>query len=208
MAMRLPNSAFIHIPKTGGTWCRHTIKALGLNKGEIGRLHSPIYKIKHQLDGLFVFGTVRNPATWLQSRYSYDKRNWRKQRPWDRNRKDLRLSFNDWVNYKLNKKPNFIQSAMLDRLGYNIDGEPLDYVVDFVCKNENLVEDFLKALKLAGEEFDNSIAISMPPKKVCSRQSDWKRRCTYNQQTLQLVFDRARTVFEMFDYSTSINDYL
>jgi len=201
MALRLPHSAFIHVPKTGGTWCRSTIQALGLARGEIGQQHSAAFAVRDKLKGLFTFGTVRNPVTWLQSRYAYDKRS-------GRLRPDLSYDFNTWVEYTLDKKPTLLQYTMFYRLGYTLSGESTEYSVDFICKNESLLDDFMEAMRLAGEKIDEAIVRNMPPKKVCSRSDKWQAQCQYRKETLRLVIDNGQAVFKMFDYPADVHYYM
>jgi hypothetical protein len=78
------NVAFVHIPKTGGTWVREVLKKNNLVESEI--LKTDIYattegtpKTQHNvplanatfMNCNYVFSFVRNPLTWYQSYWSF-----------------------------------------------------------------------------------------------------------------------------------------
>ena len=85
MALILPKSIFVHIPKTGGTWVRRAIEAsMGIEKDsseiEISRAekwgekaHATIGDIKRELgeslEDRFIFSFVRKPLDLLKSMY-------------------------------------------------------------------------------------------------------------------------------------------
>ncbi len=131
MTLLLPNSAMIHVPKTGGSWCRESINKAGLRRRELGQFHDFAKKHHRHLANLFVFGFVRNPVTWMQSRWCYTKRANKKTAHWSDD-------FNEWVGNILDAQPGLILHGMLERLGYSKAGDPSEYVVDFVGKNELL----------------------------------------------------------------------
>lgn len=80
MALLLPNSVFIHVPRTGGQWFRTCIANWEIEKPEteyerkeIGYHHCSridLVDIKNRLS----FGFVRHPWTWIKSRWSHIKK--------------------------------------------------------------------------------------------------------------------------------------
>jgi hypothetical protein len=92
---------------------------------------------------------------------------------------------------------------MLDRLGYEQkEGcwQRGDCVVDFVGKTESLASDLIRALKLAGEKFDEEVVRSCLPQKVCSRAPNWRSRVAYKPEVLKMVVGIHRPIFELFGY--------
>ena len=84
MTVLLPNSAFLHIPRTGGTWVREVLAGANLIKDEIvsqtpeesteGSVRSWHNVPSSNADFLareHVFCFVRHPLTWYQSYWAY-----------------------------------------------------------------------------------------------------------------------------------------
>ena len=85
MALILPKSVFVHIPKTGGTWVRRAIEAsMGIEKdsSEIeiygidhwgktahARLQDLKRELKESLEDRYLFSFVRKPLDLLKSFY-------------------------------------------------------------------------------------------------------------------------------------------
>lgn len=96
MAVIMPHSAFIHVPKTGGTWCRQAIRQAKIPYIESGprplghedlvaqlmRSHAsyddalPTIAVRNWLKNddtpadRFIFGFIRHPFKWLISRWA------------------------------------------------------------------------------------------------------------------------------------------
>ena len=76
MALVLPRSLFVHVPKTGGTWVRAAIAAAGIDAHESGppetHDHFGVFDLPADLlAGRFTFGFVRHPVDWLKSRWAW-----------------------------------------------------------------------------------------------------------------------------------------
>src|SRR5271155_5433393 len=72
MAVRLPNSIFIHLMKTGGWTVISALDHAKLHRGTIGRDHDPACLLPlptHPRPFVFVF--VRHPLTWYRSYWAY-----------------------------------------------------------------------------------------------------------------------------------------
>lgn len=205
MAVILPNSVMIHVPKTGGSWCRTAIKKAGIKHKELnthkgkGCRHEGISQIRKQIGNRFTFGFVRNPITWMQSRWAYSMRN-------TQGEGDGTLlwsgDFNTWVMNVLERQPTFVLDKTLRLVGYTCkDGEwVVRQQLGFIGKTENLTDDLIQALTLAGESFDESIIRQIPPQKVCSRNQHWLPRCKYKPNVLKRVIETCSPMFEIFDY--------
>ena len=89
MAVILPRSAMIHIPKTGGTWCRTAINAAGIPNFESGppgmsklnQAHGSLrvtrksimmvdWRTNKTTRRRLTFSFVRHPCTWLESTWA------------------------------------------------------------------------------------------------------------------------------------------
>ncbi len=132
---------FLHPPKTGGNWVKAAIKYCEIPIREEGDRHAIIERADK-----FVFTFVRHPASWYVSRFRC---------PWHRGRiregraKDVdcltpeeAADFHVWLNRVLVEHPGYVSHI------YNRYTEK----ADFVGKQENLKEDLIQALKLAGED--------------------------------------------------------
>lgn len=74
MSLRLPNSVFVHVPRTGGTWIADVVERLGLLrqklKGDVDS-HFTGTELRRYWPGLPQFAVVRHPWTWVESRWSH-----------------------------------------------------------------------------------------------------------------------------------------
>lgn len=155
MAVILPNSIMLHIPKTGGTWARKCIEAMGIpirttvrwemepNFGSTEWHHIPIYDKDWGKKPVFSF--VRDPIAWYRSYWAY-----RKNTPWDA----------PATKFDLHCQAETFQEF----IGKVILNYPFGYVsrlyecytdhCEFVGRQENLQEDLLAALREYRECFD------------------------------------------------------
>jgi len=231
MALILPNSAMIHIPKTGGSFCRQVVRAMKMpylesgpaEKTVIQRRHSGIEQVyddlmvdnwtkvnprpKHRL----IFTFVRNPLTWLQSKWSYSIRTgaierWLKEKELGSRKIEavcLSYDFSEFIRYYLEYFPDFVSNAMLGRLGYKkINGkwEEGDKKVDFVGKSEYLRRDLIAVLERANEDFDKSVILTYPEANVTSRSHEWKGKCKYSPKLREAVIKTNKELMDRFGY--------
>lgn len=74
MSIRLANSVFVHIPRTGGMWLRHVVDRVGLPhrilSGDL-EAHLPLSQLPEAWRALPSFGFIRHPLAWLRSRWSH-----------------------------------------------------------------------------------------------------------------------------------------
>lgn len=192
MALMLPHSIFFHIPKTGGTWVREAIKNAGISTQEVGA--SPEFiQNKHnryvRVDraGKFTFAFVRHPLTWYSSFWSYRmEQGWKQDDPAD---PFLGPSFEGFVRRILRGFPGHVSW----RYEHYIGPEP--GVLDFVGKMENLAADLVKALRLAGEEFDEQKILSTP------RQHESRLRPVYSDRLKDAVLKSEQRGLKRFGYA-------
>lgn len=74
MCIRLPNSCFVHIPRTGGLWFGAVVEALGIKhqtlKGDIDS-HFSYSQLPPNWTALHSFSFIRDPFKWVRSRWSH-----------------------------------------------------------------------------------------------------------------------------------------
>jgi len=173
MALILPNSIFIHIPKTGGTWVRRAIEAsMGLDK-DSNELHiegenkwqhithatlSDVKKqLSNEMENKLTFSFVRHPLDILKS--SYIEEIWPElvgeETKGIGGRK--KISFREFV---LSRDEGYVSWFYRDYLK-SPDG--IFPSVDYIGRTENLKNDLIEVLEIAGEDFDRDAIEQMPP---------------------------------------------
>ncbi|MBL8734272.1 MAG: hypothetical protein JNN13_17990 [Planctomycetes bacterium] len=150
--MMLQRSRFLHLPKTGGTWVRHALQA-GCPGARWclldGSDHLRWWEAPGR--GLFTVAFVRHPLTWWQSFWRFHRGPARRyvvsqrvcQHCWS----------DDFVQFVGNVTQRFPgeYGLLLD----NFLG-PAGAAVDFLGRQEHLVDDLLLALRLADEPHDEA----------------------------------------------------
>jgi len=158
-----------------------------------------------------VFSFVRNPVTWLQSKWAYAMSQgaidrWIEEKKKGSQRFEAQCfcrDFQEFIERYLTYRPKLVFNAMLGRLGYHVvEGEWVegDKKVDFIGKTENLREDLVKVLELANEDFDKSIILNLPDFRVTSKSDEWKEKCQYTPDLRKRVIEANLPLLEMFDY--------
>jgi hypothetical protein len=143
----LPNSRFLHIPKTGGSWVCTVLEKSGIGELAFTKLPHPIRRTSPG-QGLFTFAFVRHPLTWFQSywKYKFKTGHWNPYRSLDA---ECRANtFHQFLDNVIEKCPGFYSEYLLHFVG------PPNNPIDFIGKQENLVEDLLTALDLAKEQYN------------------------------------------------------
>jgi hypothetical protein len=168
MGVYLKKSVFYHIPKTGGTWVAKNlfdnVKGPKRNfwRHHRGVTHPHIDKkgVGHLLRGphippsardtkKFKFSFVRHPLTWYMSLWKYRTRDgalrhqWRDRDSSDFSKKCAKNDFNEFIDAVIEHFPGYYSEVVKQFES-----------VDFMGKQENIREDLVKALTLAGEEFN------------------------------------------------------
>lgn len=151
MPLILPKSCFHMIPRTGTTWVRQAIiESMGKGNGKL-----PYYETgdKHAVienpAGKLGFCFVREIPAWLESRHRLGKWNDMLSPFWD-------VDFNKF-KANLAERPKGIIGRYFKKYTDQCG---------FVGRTENLAEDLIKVLALAGEKFDPDIIRELPPCNV------------------------------------------
>jgi len=257
MAVIMPRSAMIHIPKTGGTWCRAAIVAAKLphfesgpaGESKLNQAHASleqawptIMMVNWIEDNIrarkrFTFSFVRHPCTWLESTWAdameHNKlpgyaaktpkeiKFWKhcnalannEMPPYNPSRPGEEEfwfhrchahSFTDFIDNVLRLKPDVPSCAMLAAVGYvkdeggawRRDGR----AIDFIGHTETLVNDFIRALKKAGEKFSVKAVRRVTPKRVASRLSKYADKLIWRPDQRVALYEANRQLFDKFGY--------
>ncbi len=184
MSVRTNKSIYYHIPKTGGTWANRAIRFSMINNSDfeykrpeidydnnywqllmshslgMKRAHETQWGIsKKDKENLFSFTFVREPLDWYKSywasaRYMRDN----ESKMWQNSILHFALE-DDFQGFIKNVTKMFPTGALtaIYKCFLGENGNDLD----FVGKQENLTEDLIKALTLAGEDFNEKVIRDM-----------------------------------------------
>jgi hypothetical protein len=161
--LKLPKSCFLHIPKTGGTWVKAALEAarVPIRAINIGDNSHPGINYCPQ-DCHFRFSFVRHPLALYRSYWQY-----KMTIGWDdANLLDSLCSSTNFYHFVDKVVAHFpgIYSKNLQ----NYIGTP-EHPIEFIGRYENLVEDLITALTLAGEEFSAPAIRNLPPINVSDK---------------------------------------
>ena len=201
MAVRLPNSIYIHLMKTGGWSVRVALARMNLNCGEVGRDHDPPGLLPFAAGKRpFTFVFVRHPLSWYRSYWAY-----RMQAAWQVHPKqpitgwqtfgsvldhECRSdNFETWVRNVL----AYVPEGFLTRI-YQVytDG------VDFTGRVEFFKDDFSRALTLAGEKFSPRVIRLLSKKNVTN--ATWTTAASFTTGLAKKVMAAESFVIEKWDY--------
>lgn len=207
MAVLLPHSVFIHIPKTGGQWVRAALRRAGLltaqlhctwhPHGEMPAGHSCHHnRLQDIATDAFVFAFVRHPLSYYRSYWSY-----KMERGWDmKNTFDCAVLDDSFAG--------FIRKTLAFRETRGTLGEQfLSFVrtperrADFVGTQEHLADDLVRALRMAGEQFDEAVIRSTPPVNVCGTLPVWNDQCVFPPSLRDAVLRQEQLCLEEFGYA-------
>ncbi len=191
----LPRSVFFHIPKTGGTWVRRAIANAGIPTVEVGDSDNQDinhHNSFHQVDvrGKFTFTFVRHPLDWYASFWSC-RMNIHPTAPYrDLIGRYLSDNFEQFLRDVFKDLPGHL-SKRYERYVGSFPG-----VLDFVGKQENLLEDLIQALKTAGEAFDDEKIRATPPENVSTNRPE------YSPDLLRAVLESEYEAMVRFGYAS------
>lgn len=162
MTVRLDNSVFIHIPRTGGMWLREVLRKLGLDRqifhGDLDS-HLAYSQLPEEWYGkLTPFSFIRHPLKWVKSRWTHAMeinahghgRHFGIHRRFDN---CVRLSFKETLECIVKNEPglvtrtfNFMASGVpKENLACTVDLP--DAAFDLLHRLEGLPDDQLEAVR-------------------------------------------------------------
>jgi hypothetical protein len=208
----LKKSIFIHIPKTGGTFIReHFNEQVGWWE-VLGVGHGSLKDFPEHADK-FSFTFIRNPEQWLISSWGFTRRILEKNNSFEFQKKWSELAVANqviWRTWKQKTNPvhalwhedfDIFLCRLRDHAPNLIDMcyQHFSEGVDFVGKNENLVNDLITALEMAGEdmEFYNPEIIRgwQDRRNVTERAPDF----AYNKDAMNAIIQSNPIVSNFYD---------
>lgn len=188
----LPQSCFLHVPKTGGTWVRQAIEAAGVpcQAFSIGPDHHPGLA-QCPCPEKFKFAFVRHPLSLYRSYWQYKMTyGWDLNNPLDTSaRAD---DFTSFIENVLQMAPGIYSRSLHDYVG------PPGKEIDFIGKYENLADDLIKALQLAGERFEEQPIRNL----AAANQSDKHRfPATFTPALAERVLRAESEALNRFGYA-------
>lgn len=191
MASIMPKSRFVHMPKTGGCWVEHTLHFCVKGAKSLNNPHPHIPLSEMPGGGLFTFGFSRHPFEWYRSYWAYRMTTgWDAGNGFDRVCGDSIFSY--FVEKALENKPGYYSKSLRSYFG------PRESTIDFVGKQENLVEDLITALSMANESFDpEKIRIRKP---VNVSKAKYKQEAICQDDLKVLLLEAEKEAMERFGY--------
>ncbi len=194
----LPNSRFLHIPKTGGIWVFHAITRTGiplqryLNKN--GSQHLNFAQCSGIAPFKFTFAFVRHPLGWWKSYWQYKMGvNWHVN-TFNHNRIDQECAsdnFHTFIRNVIRKFPGHCSKVFKNFVG------PEESPIDFIGKYENLNNDLVAALHCANEKFSEDDINATMPTNVSNKQ---KFPASYTPELESAVREAETYAMRRFGY--------
>jgi len=189
--MILPNSCFLHIPKTGGSWVKKAIIASGVNGKDYRLDGNPHIGLKQcPTPEKYKFAFVRHPVQLYRSYWQFKMTHeWDVKNPLDMECKSD--NFNVFISNVLNKHPGYYGNALIEFVGEG------NNEIEFIGKYENLVEDLIIALKSTNEVFNENVIRSLPPYNVSNKK---RFPAQYSEELEQEIRKSEIKVITRFGY--------
>ncbi len=186
----------LHIRKTGGEFIRHILSSGGVNgvqrlgpAGAHWDSHTTINKLisdynftLEDIKKRYIAVFVRHPKTRLQSLWGYNRLIIG----------DFTYDFNEFVELVLTKDK---QDLMISDYKKFILDSPVP--IDFVGKQENLVDDLITVLENAGETFVKRFILSGHNYKVNDCRN-WKDKAIYDPLLLDRLLEIENPVIDEY----------
>lgn len=200
----LSKSKFIHIPKCGGTAIQSVLWRIGCIKDDYQSFTQPqfghLYASQMPEDKRINFTFVRNPITWWQSWYW-----WNKLQPLSRfNSQELKTkSFDEWIDQYGQFWLGMFTTHVKRYFGED-ENFPTNNKVTLVGKSENLYVDLKNILNEIGETYDAS-AMDMVIKNEILLPDSHTNIQKYDRESISLeskkiIYQTEKEIFDRFGY--------
>ena len=152
------NSVFFQVPKTGGTWAWKALENAGVKFTFYHEKGAHNNYILEDLTGKKSFAFVRQPIQFYKSYWCYRTES-KKADTWHLEKYCWSKDFEEFLYNVIVK-----QYAYVTQFYKTYIGEP--QVVDYVGRQENLVEDLISILKILNEDFNEKKLRDTPRENV------------------------------------------
>lgn len=202
MALLLPHSISLHIPKTGGSWVKVALERCQLARaGSVDPhvLPSELASSRGfpgidftRLRKLKLFAFIRHPAEWYQSFWAY-----RIKYGWDfGNEIDAACQSSDFKTFVMKCLDHFPGGHVTNLYRNFTQG------VDFIERCEDFPESLISTLSRIGENFDPSVITDTPHENAASRLPEFAEKCRYSSTLLKSVLEAERETIHRFQYDS------
>lgn len=166
VCLRRHGALFLHIPKTGGSWVEYMLGELGLEIEQAGTIEGVTWRHAPQSMLLerhpFTFTFVRHPLSWYESWWKFQAGIWKVWEPgsWHPQRELERCQsddFSEFIRLMIRHEPGYVS-----RMYEWYIGPPGHDFVQYVGRQENLVENLIEVLTMLGCDFDAEAILQAP----------------------------------------------
>lgn len=202
MCLLTKNAAFMHIPKTGGSWVTKALENAGLNPKRIvsrypheatsnveGSIHCIPTWDEEFLSKEHKFCFVRHPINWYTSFWAFrmHREFWVMDEPFQAN--TMAGSFHEFLDNVLKRYPYGYLTYMFGMY---------TYVATRVGKTENLRNNLVELLDLAGEDYDKEALLATPRQLVTPTK--WKKLAIGTKEQVMQLQKQEYKVIDTFGY--------
>jgi hypothetical protein len=209
MALLLPNSVFVHIPKTAGQWVAQAIINAGIDAREIGVVHASPDELVQSDAGVrrrIVFSFVRHPLTWYPSMWAH-----RMDDGWNEPIDDPQWFTPKWIEFWADFTARCRSETFAGFVRACTGAYPSGFVAmlyeaytagcSYVGRYERLADDLVGILRAAGEDFDAARLVATPPQNVRGGNRVRRGEASYDEDLAARVLETERNVLDRFAYT-------
>lgn len=199
-----PRTRFLHVPKTGGVWVTAALERAGIPCERLARPsalmaaeHAALAQTADYADR-FTFAFVRHPLPWWRSLWAHRMRTgWHPEHEIDSRARSQ--DFREFVSLVVERLPGHLNERFCRYVG------PPDAEIDFVGRYESLADDLVRALQLAGEDFDE-VRIRAQPRLNANDYVAFPAR--FDPELAERLAESERAIIDRFYADTPIAEFL